>query len=118
MIRKKCFNKHNIKLYYFFHQVLCLIMYTKVKSHRFFQTVLNNRVNAKINKKYSKAYYKLGLLLVAESKFKDAMKNFEYAIANDPNFAEAHYQIALLLMDDAVNKILRTSSTKKAKSKN
>ena len=55
---------------------------------------------------------------MGESKFKDAMKNFEAAIANDSNFAEAHYQIALLLMDDAVNKILKTSSTKKTKSKN
>ena len=36
-----------------------------------------------INKNFAKAYYKLGLLLVDNKEYKDAMKNFESAISND-----------------------------------
>jgi tetratricopeptide (TPR) repeat protein len=69
----------------------------------------------KINKKFAKAYFKLGLLLVEDGEYIDAMKNFESAITFNKDFAEAHYQIALLLMDEKASKILSKAKPKKAK---
>jgi tetratricopeptide (TPR) repeat protein len=70
----------------------------------------------KINKEFSKAYFKLGLLLVEDGDYVDAMRNFESAITYNKDFAEAHYQIALLLMDEKASKTLSKTKPKKAKS--
>ena len=43
------------------------------------------------------------------------MKNFESAISNDKNFAEAHYQIALLLMNEKALKILTKNKPRSKK---
>jgi tetratricopeptide (TPR) repeat protein len=69
----------------------------------------------KINKKFAKAYFKLGLLLVEDGEYIDAMKKFESAITFNKYFAEAHYQIALLLMDEKASKTLSKAKPKKAK---
>ena len=68
-----------------------------------------------INKKFAKAYFKLGLLLVDDREYPDAMKNFESAILYDKNFAEAHYHIALLLMNENAVKTLTKAKPKKVK---
>ena len=66
----------------------------------------------KINPSYSKAYYKLGILLVQDSEYRDAMKNFENAIKFDGKFAEAHFQVALLLMNKDAQKELGKNEKK------
>ena len=48
----------------------------------------------------------------------DAMKNFESAISNDKDFAEAHYQIALLLMDENALKALSKPKPRSKRAKN
>ena len=70
-----------------------------------------------INKEFSKAYFKLGLLMVKDKEYREAMKNFKSAITYNKDFAEAHYQIALLLMDENVLKSLSPPSTKPKKGK-
>ena len=70
-----------------------------------------------INKEFSKAYFKLGLLLVGDKEYNEAMKNFESAIMYNKDFAEAHYQIALLLMDENAVKSLSVPRTKPKKAK-
>jgi tetratricopeptide (TPR) repeat protein len=52
-----------------------------------------------IDPSFSKAYYKLGLLLKNEKQFSNALENFETAIKLNPSFAQAHYSLAVLLMD-------------------
>jgi len=46
-----------------------------------------------------------------------ALKNFEEAIKFNKNFAEAHYQIALLLMDENAKKEIASPQKKSQKNK-
>ena len=53
--------------------------------------------------------------MVDDREYPDAMKNFESAILYDKNFAEAHYHIALLLMNENAVKTLTKAKPKKVK---
>jgi tetratricopeptide (TPR) repeat protein len=49
----------------------------------------------------AKAYYNLGANLVNTGKSDEAASFFEKAIAADPNYADAHYQLGICLMAKA-----------------
>ena len=80
------------------------------------------RTAIKLNPKFYKAFYRLGLLLKDHGKYNDSFENLHKAIKINPKFAEAHYHLAVLLMDDKARKSLKVenmdntpSSPKKAK---
>ena len=58
----------------------------------------------KINPKFYKAYYRLGLLLKDHEKYAESFENLSKAIKINPKFAEAHYHLAVLLMDEKSRK--------------
>ena len=50
--------------------------------------------------------------MVQDLEYRDAMKNFENAIKFDGKFAEAHFQVALLLMNKDAQKELGKNEKK------
>ena len=60
----------------------------------------------RLNSRYDKAYFKLGILLQKEKKFIESFENLEMAIQINPKFAEAHYHLAVLLMDEEAQGVL------------
>ena len=70
----------------------------------------------KIEPKFYKAYYRLGLLLKDHGKYTESFDNLSEAIRINPKFAEAHYHLAVLLMDEKARKSLKVKTTGGARS--
>ena len=66
----------------------------------------------KINPKFYKAYYRLGLLLKDHEKYAESFENLSKAIKINPKFAEAHYHLAVLLMDEKSRKSFQAKTLK------
>jgi tetratricopeptide (TPR) repeat protein len=67
----------------------------------------------KINPKYSKAFFKLGLLLKDLKRYNEAYENLEKSILINPKLAEGHYHLAVLLMDENAQKAIIRETQKK-----
>ena len=59
-----------------------------------------------IDPRFSKAFYRLGLLLNEQEKYADAYDQLDQAIEINPKFAKAHYHMAVLLMNEKAAKAL------------
>ena len=55
----------------------------------------------KIDPKFYKAHFTLGLLLSERGEVKGAFDHFEKAISINSKYAEAHYHLAVLLMSES-----------------
>jgi len=71
----------------------------------------------RIDPKFAKAFYRLGILLYEKKEYTTALYNFEQAIKLDPKFPKAHYSLAILLMNkDARNALEKDPQPKSKKS--
>ena len=53
----------------------------------------------------------MGLLLKDHEKYAESFENLSKAIKINPKFAEAHYNLAVLLMDEKARKILKAKTS-------
>ena len=79
---------------------------TLIKKHDPERAERHLRKAIKINPKFSKAFYRLGLLLSDSGHYVEASEALGKAIKINPKFAEAHYHLAVLLMDKNARRAL------------
>ena len=65
------------------------------------------------NPKSYKYFYELGILLSQEGQFVEAFKCLQKSIEINPEFADGHYQLAVLLMNDSAQIVLLKTANEK-----
>ena len=66
----------------------------------------------KFNPENYRSYYELGILLSEKEQFQDAFDCLQKSIFINGNFAEGHYQLAVLLMNESAQLALSSARTK------
>ena len=75
-------------------------------------------IATKLDPKFYKAFYRLGLILKEQGEYINAYKNFEQAIKLNPSFSKVHYSMAVLLMDKRGGSIIEKNLKQKSSKSN
>lgn len=76
-----------------------------LETERYDQAIGYYKATIRMNRGSADAYFGLGLALKGLEDYEVALENLEIALAFDPNFAEAHYEMGqiYLVQDDRIN---------------